>query len=92
MVNDTVIGRIGTIIDMRKSNIKRYRKMLKNKNLDKCTKMHIERELKSEQDCLIDAMNLDSIMSIIKTEFEEIKKEYCQPLNNDFNNGLEENI
>ena len=48
MVNDTVIGRIGTIIDMRKSNIKRYRKMLKNKNLDECTKKHIERELKSE--------------------------------------------
>lgn len=65
MVNDTVIGRIGTIIDMRKSNIKRYRKMLKNKNLDECTKKHIERELKSEQDCLIDAMNLDSVMSIV---------------------------
>lgn len=77
MVNDTVIGRIGTIIDMRKDNIKRYRKMLKNKNLNECIKMHIERELKSEQDCLIDAMNLDNLMDIIRKEFEEIKKEYC---------------
>ena len=86
MVNDTVIGRIGTIIDMRKSNIKRYRKMLKNKNLDECTKMHIERELKSEQDCLINAMNLDNLMSVIKTEFEEIKKEYCYSINTQFQN------
>lgn len=78
MVNDTVIGRIGTIIDMRKSNIKRYRKMLKNKNLDECTKNHIERELKSEQDCLVDAMNLDNLMSVIRMEFDDIKKEYCQ--------------
>lgn len=77
MVNDTVIGRIGTIIDVRKSNIKRYRKMLKNKNLDECARMHIERELKSEQDCLIDAMNLENLMSVIRTEFEDIKKEYC---------------
>lgn len=78
MMNDTVIGRIGTIIDTRKDNIKRYRKILKNKNLDECTKNCIERELKSEQDCLIDAMDLDGLMSIIKTEFDDIKKEYCE--------------
>ena len=78
MVNDTVIGRVGTIIEMRKRNIRRCRQMLNNKNLDECAKNHIQRELKTEQNCLIDAMNLDNLMAAIEAEFDEIKKEYCQ--------------
>ncbi len=78
MVNNTVIGRIGTIIEVRKENITELRRMLENNNLDECTRKQIERELDSEQDCLMDAMDIDSRIGIIKSEFECIKKEYCR--------------
>jgi len=77
-INDTVIGRVGTIIDLRKKNIRYFERMLKDKNLADVTRRHIESELKSEKDCLLDAMNLDTVIDLIENEFDEIAKEYCR--------------
>lgn len=78
MIQDTIVGRIGMIIDVRKSNIKRYRNRLKKEKLDTYTRKTIESELKSEQKCLSEAMDLlDTYMGNIKKEFAKIKKEYC---------------
>ena len=77
MVNDTVIGRIGTIIDLRKNNISKYRRMLCNSNLDEYTKDNIERALKAEQNSLVNAMELENYMGFVSADFEKIKKEYC---------------
>lgn len=77
-VNDTVVGRIGTLIELRKKNIRYFEKMLRNNNLAEITRRQIEKELESEKSCLLDAMDLDSVLELIDNEFKEIKEQYCK--------------